>query len=109
MNLGSLIHGKEKYTVWLAPEPEEQVVRLQSLLQAVAPDCNEGSGFASGFVPHLSVGQVKGKKRMQKLIGELQSRWQSISFSVQEISLISRGDPPADVFRVNEKVLVTKS
>jgi len=100
-------HGKEKYTLWLTPEPQEEIIRLQSLLQAVVPDCDEVSAFGSGFVPHLSVGQVKGQKRMQQLIGELQSRWQSMSFRVQEISLISRGDPPDDVFRVNEKVLMS--
>jgi 2'-5' RNA ligase len=56
--------------------------------------------------PHLSVGQVQGKEEMGRLIQELQAAWTSVSFQVDQVSLIWRGEPPDDVFRVGATILL---
>jgi 2'-5' RNA ligase len=99
-------HSKKKYTLWLAPEPESQLVDLQSAVRKIVPDCNEVNLFPGGFTPHLSVGQVRGQSKMDKLLQEFQQDWKPLSFVVREISLIWRGDPPDDVFRVAHTVIL---
>ena len=93
-------HSKKKYTLWLAPEPESQLVNLQGSFLKILPDCNDVNLFPGGFTPHLSVGQVRGRSKRDKLLQDLQQHWSPLSFVVREISLIWRGDPPDDVFRV---------
>src|SRR4051794_3306686 len=34
-------HSSRKATVWLAPEPKEDLARLQAALQAACPDCDD--------------------------------------------------------------------
>ncbi len=93
-------HGGERYTLWLAPEPKASLLQLQAAISVVVPDCDDVSRFEGGFTPHLSVGQVRGRTRMRKLITELQAGWQPLRFVVREIYMIWRGEPPDDVFRV---------
>lgn len=100
-------HQKKKCTLWLAPDPVEPLVNLQSTLLKIVPDCNEVNLFPGGFTPHLSVGQVGGQRKMHKLLQGLQQDWNPLSFLVREISLIWRGDPPNDAFRVAEIVTLT--
>jgi RNA 2',3'-cyclic 3'-phosphodiesterase len=50
-------HGSGRCTLWLAPQPQEQLRHLHAALLAGFPDFNELSRFPSGFTPHLSVGQ----------------------------------------------------
>lgn len=54
-------HRKENYTLWLKPEPQEPIIELQKTLFNLVSDCDDVSRFEKGFIPHLSVGQVKGK------------------------------------------------
>jgi len=93
-------HSKKRYTIWLAPEPESELVGLQSAFLKIVPDCNEVNLFPGSFIPHLSVGQVQGRLNMEHLLQRLQQDWKPRSFVVREINLIWRGDPPDDVFRV---------
>src|SRR4051812_31067998 len=51
-------HSSRKATLGLAPEPKDDLVRLQAALQAACPDCDDLARFAAGFTPHLSVGQA---------------------------------------------------
>ena len=97
-------HGRQQYTLWLAPEPVEPVIALQTALWQVVPDCNETRKFKHGFTPHLSIGQVRGKSQMEHLCEYLQSHWQPLTCPVREVSLIWRNQPPDDVFRVDRKV-----
>lgn len=97
---GSFEHSEAHHTVWLVPEPKGDLVRLQTLLWQVVPDCNEVRSYQDGFTPHLSVGQVRGRDETTRLMDELQSAWRPVSFSVSEVCLIWRGDPPDDRFRV---------
>jgi 2'-5' RNA ligase len=97
-------HRRESYTLWLAPEPREAVVHLQAVVGRVAPECDDVAKHRDGFTPHLSLGQVRGEPRRRALQQALQDTWQPLVFSAQEISLIWRGEPPDDVFRVAQTI-----
>ncbi len=97
-------HYKESYTMWLAPQPFDEIVKLQERLQAIVPDCDDVRRFEGGFTPHLSIGQVKGKNKLKNLLTELQSSWKPVTFNVSSIFFIWRDDPPDDVFRVWREV-----
>lgn len=100
-------HGRGHYTLWLAPEPTEGMVRLQSALQSAVPDCDTVSRYRAGFTPHLSVGQVRRAKVLARLEAELQAAWTAqggLSFVAREVSLIWRGPPPDDLFRVDRTI-----
>ena len=98
-------HRRENYTVWLQPEPPEPLVELQAaLLKASSGQSNPSSG--KRFQPHLSVGQVQGKERMNCLVEELQAAWQPMTFRVDRVSFIWRRDPPDDVFRIADEFLL---
>jgi 2'-5' RNA ligase len=99
-------HRGESFTLWLAPEPKAALVRLQAFLGSIVPDCDDVTRHREGFTPHLSVGQVRGERQMLALKEALQAAWQPIQFSAREISLIWRGEPPDDVFRVGRIVRV---
>jgi 2'-5' RNA ligase len=97
-------HRRDSYTLWLVPEPKEALVHLQALLETVVPECNDVSRPQGGFTPHLSVGQVRGELQMLDLKEALQTSWQPLAFTAGEISLIWRGEPPDDVFRIGKTV-----
>ena len=79
-------------------------MRLQAVLGSVVPDCNDVVKHRDGFTPHLSIGQVQGERQMLALRQALQQAWQPVAFIAREISLIWRGEPPDDVFRVGQTV-----
>ncbi|GAK55917.1 hypothetical protein U27_02878 [Candidatus Vecturithrix granuli] len=97
-------HGRQQYTLWIAPETDEPLMALQTALWQVTPDCNATRSFKRGFTPHLSIGQVGGKAEMEQLRDHLQSQWQPLTWTVKEVNLICRNQPPDDIFRVGEKV-----
>jgi RNA 2',3'-cyclic 3'-phosphodiesterase len=97
-------HRRDSFTLWLAPEPEEALVRLQALIGSVVPDCDDVVRHRDGFTPHLSLGQVQGERQRLVLQQSLQAAWQPIAFTAREISLIWRGEPPGDVFQVGQTV-----
>ena len=92
-------HSHGNYAVWLVPEPEEPFVRLQAALAAPFPQCDAVARFPRGFTPHLSVGQVRATDALQRWLADLAS-WQHVSFTAREVSVVVRGPPPDDVFRV---------
>jgi 2'-5' RNA ligase len=100
----SFEHGRESYTLWLAPEPTDDLIQLQTALWQVFPDCDEVRRHTSGFTPHLSIGQAQGRERMEQLVAAWGSTWTPLRFRVSEVSLIWRGDPPDDVFRVAQAI-----
>lgn len=83
-------HGSRGATLWLAPEPEDALVRLQGNLQAAYPECDELGRFATGFTPHLSVGQADSREQARRLRDALQSVWQPISFAVAAVAVLRR-------------------
>ena len=97
-------HRGNRFTLWLEPQPREPLVKLQTALWQVVPDCDDTRRFRNGFTPHLSVGQVRGKRQREKLLEALQRDWQPLRFIVREVALIWRNDPPDDVFRAVEVI-----
>jgi RNA 2',3'-cyclic 3'-phosphodiesterase len=97
-------HRRDSFTLWLAPEPKEAVVHLQAVVGSVVPDCDDVVRHRDGFTPHLSAGQVRGERQMCTLQQALQGAWQPIVFTVRNINLIWRGEPPDDVFRIGQTV-----
>jgi 2'-5' RNA ligase len=97
-------HGRERFTLYLAPEPAEPLVHLQDALQTIVPDLDEVRRHEAGFTPHLSVGQVTGRARLHQLLQTLRASWTPLTFTVREVSLIARGVPPHDVFEVVQRI-----
>jgi 2'-5' RNA ligase len=97
-------HRRDSFTVWLAPEPKGELVRLQACLGSLVPDCDDVVKHRDGFTPHLSVGQVHGEPHRHAVQQVLQEAWQPLSFTARQISFIWRGEPPDDVFRIGQTV-----
>jgi len=98
------VHGRDRFTLWLKPEPAEPLTALHAALLRVVPDCDNTARFPNGFIPHLSVGQVRGRTALQPLIDQLTSTFTPVLFTVRTVSLIWRNDPPDDVFRVGRTI-----
>jgi 2'-5' RNA ligase len=99
-------HGRESYTLWLAPEPEAAVNTLHGALLRALPQFADTGSFQGGFSPHMSVGQVEGKAKLHRLVDELQATWQPLRFRVRELALISRREPPNDIFQVDQTIVL---
>lgn len=97
-------HRMENYTIWLEPEPIEEIVKLQDKLQSIVPDCDDVRKFESGFTPHLSVGQVQGRDNLKNLLKELESLWMPLEFDLKSVYFIWRNDPPDDIFRIWKEI-----
>jgi len=97
-------HGRQFYTIWLAPEPNNLLVNLQHELKHIVPDCNDVNKIKSGFIPHLSVGQVKGKGNLIKVMNELQASWIELTFLLKEIEFISREKTKNSRFQIEKRI-----
>jgi 2'-5' RNA ligase len=83
-------HSLRKATLWLAPEPREELVRLQAALQTACPDCDDLARFATGFTPHLSVGQTGSVEEAQGFQDVWQRTWEPIRFDLSAVVLLRR-------------------
>jgi RNA 2',3'-cyclic 3'-phosphodiesterase len=99
-------HGKENHTIWLAPEPGDELDLLQGQLAEAFPEYDDVRSFPAGFTPHLSVGQIKGDDVCAQFLQSLQVSWSPITFVADRISLIWRNEPPDDVFRVYKETML---
>jgi len=97
-------HGKEKYTIWLDPEPNDLIISFQSELLKIVPDCSDVNKFKKGFTPHLSVGQVIGRNKLDKLMSKLQRNWNEVVFSLNQIYFISRGESKTSRFEISKEI-----
>ena len=97
-------HHRDSYTLWLKPEPEEPLIALQRALWAACWEGEAPRPTWGRFRPHLSVGQVRGRPAMLRLLDALRRSWQPVTFAVEGVSLIRREDPPDDIFRVAHQV-----
>jgi 2'-5' RNA ligase len=100
----SFSHGRRSFTVYLAPEPPDALRALHEALWQALPDCDDTRRHAGGFTPHLSVGQVRDRRGPEELTRQLQAAWRPIRFAASQVSLIWRGRPPDDVFRVGRTI-----
>jgi 2'-5' RNA ligase len=95
-------HPSGRCTLWLAPEPAEELVRLQAALQSACPDCDELSRFPAAFTPHLSVGQFPSSGECGRVQEQLQARWRPVTFRLAEVALLVRdSDGP---FRIAQRI-----
>lgn len=83
-------HPSGRATLWLAPKPREELVRLQESLQAAYPECDDLSRFAAGFTPHLSVGQAGSVREAHRLLDAWQAAWTPIRFELSSVAVLKR-------------------
>jgi 2'-5' RNA ligase len=100
----SFNHGHQNFTLWLEPEPANLIISLQAEILKIVPDCNDVNKYRDGFKPHLSVGQIKGKKRLLNLITELQKSWKEIKFVLDKIYFISRENVKTSQFEIVNQI-----
>jgi RNA 2',3'-cyclic 3'-phosphodiesterase len=98
------IHGRRGATLYLAPEPAEPLIALQTALWRTLPDLDDTRRHAKGFTPHLSVGQAPGSEEATRLLAELSAGWTPLHWTVDRVALIWRAEPPDDAFRVAEQL-----
>ncbi len=89
----------QRATCYLAPEPAEAFKALHQRLLETVPDCDDTARFAGGFTPHLSLGQSRSRDAAA-LCRKWQAVWQPLSFTLKQVHIIWRNDPPDDIFRV---------
>lgn len=98
----SFVHGPRSHTLWIAPEPAEPLVQLQSALVQAFPDCDDTSRYPSGFSPHLSVGQWGDPLALGGVLRDLQRDWKAVRFDVTAATVIVRD--ATGVFHVDRAV-----
>lgn len=89
-------------TMFLVPEPEDEIVRLHRVLLEHLPDYDDTARFAGGFHPHLSVGQFQ-HRSLPSEQQRLQNEWQPVRCEMATLSLIYRSPETDDKFVVTEQ------
>ncbi len=95
---GFFVHGSRSATFYLAPEPAGAFKVLHRALKGEVPDCSDTARFTGGFTPHLSLGQARSRE-VEALCRQWQATWRPLAFTLDNIHLIWRNDPPDDIFR----------
>jgi len=103
-NFNYFNQGKQEYALWLTPEPEYPVITLQNKLLEIVPDCNDVHMYKKGFIPHLSVGQIKGKDNLKALLKNLQTNWSPLKFKLASIYFIAREKPKLSEFKIKNEI-----
>ena len=93
---------RKSCTMFLVPEPEDEIGQLHSVLLQHLPDYDDTAQFAGGFHPHLSVGQFQ-HRSLQAEQQRLQAGWQPIRCEITHLSLIYRSPETDDRFVVAEQ------
>lgn len=101
-------HGKQRYTLWLKPEPVQFIQYLQSKILEIVPDCNDVNKYKKGFNPHLSVGQIRGKDKLLRIIKNIEDNWKEIKFLLSEIYFISREKSKISKFEISKRIYLQK-
>ncbi len=97
-------HGKQKYTLYLDPEPETLIKNLQHKILKIFPDCNDVNSYKTGFIPHLSVGQIEGKDNVKFILKTLQNNWNSLKFKLNLIYFIAREKDKLSEFKIKKEI-----
>ncbi|MHA1149502.1 MAG: 2'-5' RNA ligase family protein [Promethearchaeota archaeon] len=101
-------HHYENFTIWLDPKPSSEIIALQKELLKQFPKCNDVNKFDNGYTPHLSLGQIKGRKNLKDLLFQLQKHWHEIIFEVSEFHLISRAQQKQSRFKIHSTISLKK-
>ncbi|MFX1337544.1 MAG: 2'-5' RNA ligase family protein [Promethearchaeota archaeon] len=99
-------HRHQNYTIWLDPEPTNSITQLQAELLKIVPDCDDVNKYKNGFTPHLSVGQVKGKEKLDHIIETLQNSWKDLRFLLNSVYFISRENNKFSRFEIIKEILL---
>ena len=97
-------HRKQKYTLYLDPEPEDPIKSLQFKLLEIVPDCNDVNSYKSGFIPHLSVGQIEGKDNLKFVLNNVQNNWSPLKLEVTSIYFITREKKKLSEFKIKKEI-----
>ena len=89
-------------TMFLIPEPADEIVQLHTTLIQHLPDYDDTTRFAGGFHPHLSVGQFQ-HRSLDSEQRRLQTEWQPIRCEIESLSLIYRSPETDDRFVIAEQ------
>ena len=93
------VHTRHKATFYLVPEPVSEIKALHQALLDKVPDCSDVASFTGGFTPHLSLGQTRSQD-IKAMCSRWQATWRPLSFTLEQVHIIWRNDPPDDIFRV---------
>ncbi|MHA2006591.1 MAG: 2'-5' RNA ligase family protein [Promethearchaeota archaeon] len=102
------IQRHQSYTLWLDPEPNNSIIKLQAEILQLVPDCNEVNKFKNGFRPHLSLGQIKGRTELLDIVTLLQKKWKEIKFIVDKVCFISQEKSKTSSFKISKQILFKK-
>ena len=108
LNFKYFSHGHQKYTLWLDPEPANLIVNLQAEILKIVPDCDDVNKYKNCFRPHLSLGQIKGKNKLLKMIIDFQKTWKEIKFLLDKIYFISRENIKTSKFEISKQIQFKK-
>ncbi|MFX0049543.1 MAG: 2'-5' RNA ligase family protein [Candidatus Hermodarchaeota archaeon] len=97
-------HGKQKYTIWLDPNPEHLIKSIQAKLLEIVPDCNDVNLHKIGFIPHLSVGQIDGKDNLNAILKNLQNNWKPLKFNINSVYFIARESEKLSQFKIKKEI-----
>ena len=97
-------HGKESFTIWLDPEPSDSIITLQAKILEIAQDCNDVNKFKNGYKPHLSLGQIKWKSKLDKVINKLRKNWKEVNFLLDKVHFISREQNKMSKFEIVKSI-----
>ena len=98
---------RKSCTLFLVPEPKNDIVDLHRTLVQHLPDYDDTARFPGGFNPHLSVGQFQ-HQSLNEAQQRLQTEWKPIQCEVESLSLIYRSPETNDQFVVAENFLFQK-
>ncbi len=98
---------RKSCTLFLVPEPKQNIVDLHSTLIQHLPDYDDTARFSGGFNPHLSVGQFP-HQSLNESQQRLQAEWKPIQYEVESLSLIYRSPETNDQFVVAENFYFQK-
>lgn len=93
---------RKSCTMFLVPEPADEIVHLHGVLMEHLPDYNDTAQFAGGFHPHLSVGQFQ-HRSLDSEQRRLQTEWEPVECEIESLSLIYRSPETDDRFVVAEQ------
>ena len=97
--LAFFVHSRQRSTFYLVPEPVAALAALHRSLLDKVPACSDVASFAGGFKPHLSLGQTRSRE-IEAFCRRWQARWRPLSFTLEQVHVIWRNDPPDDIFRI---------
>ena len=103
---GFFHHGKQNYTLLIKPSPAKLIIQLQQLLLDVVPECNDVNLHKKGYIPHLSLGQIKGKNQIITLIENLNKKWTKLHFFLDKIHFITRRPNKSSKFEIKKSIVL---